>query len=91
MRDFNSQITDELRTRMNELNLTLDQTLVLASIIQKEAGDPDEMKNVSEVFHNRLRNSDTYPNLQSDPTVYYVEQVIKKEHRHDQPGNVRCV
>ena len=73
------------------MNLTLDQTLVLASIIQKEAGDPDEMKNVSEVFHNRLRNSDTYPNLQSDPTVYYVEQVIKKEHRHDQPGNVRCV
>lgn len=78
LRDFNSQITDELRTRMNELNLTLDQTLVLASIIQKEASDPDEMKNVSEVFHNRLRNSDTYPNLQSDPTVYYVEQVIKK-------------
>ena len=73
---------------MNELNLTLDQTLILASIIQKEASDPDEMKNVSEVFHNRLRNSDHYPNLQSDPTIFYVERVIKKEYRHDQSGYV---
>ena len=78
LRDFNEQITADMRTRMNELNLTLDETLALASIIQKEAGDPDEMKNVSEVFHNRLRNPDNYPNLQSDPTIFYVEQVIKK-------------
>lgn len=78
LKDFSSKITDEMRTRMNELNLTLDQTLALASIIQKEASDPDEMKNISEVFHNRLRNSDAYPNLQSDPTIYYVERVIKK-------------
>ena len=78
LKDFNLQITDGMRTRMNELNLTLDQTLILASIIQKEASDPDEMKNVSEVFHNRLRNSDHYPNLQSDPTIFYVERVIKK-------------
>ncbi|MDD3193069.1 MAG: endolytic transglycosylase MltG [Oscillospiraceae bacterium] len=79
LKDFNSQITDAMRTRMNELNLTLDQTLALASIIQKEASDPDEMKNVSEVYHNRLNNSDAYPNLQSDPTIYYVERVIKKK------------
>ena len=78
LEDFSKKITDDMRTRMNELNLTLDQTLTLASIIQKEASDPDEMKNVSEVFHNRLRNPDAYPNLQSDPTIYYVEQVIKK-------------
>ncbi len=78
LKDFTDKITDDMRTRMNELNLTLDQTLALASIIQKEAGDPDEMKNVSEVFHNRLRNPDEYPNLQSDPTIYYVERVIKK-------------
>lgn len=78
LKDFNAQITDEMRTRMNELNLTLDQTLTLASIIQKEASDPDEMANVSEVFHNRLNNSDVYPNLQSDPTINYVEKVIKK-------------
>lgn len=78
LRDFNEQITADMRTRMNELNLTLDETLALASIIQKEAGDPDEMKNVSEVFHNRLRNPDNYPNLQSDPTIFYVERVIKK-------------
>ena len=79
LKDFSTQITDEMRTRMNELNLTLDETLILASIIQKEASDPDEMKNISEVFHNRLRNSDTYPNLQSDPTIFYVERVIKQK------------
>lgn len=78
LRDFNSKITDEMRTKMNELNLTLDQTIVLASLIQMEASDPYEMRNVSEVFHNRLRNTDIYSQLQSDPTIFYVERVIKR-------------
>lgn len=63
--------------RMSELGLTLDQTITLASIVQAEAGIEREMKNVASVFLNRLKNSEEYPKLQSDPTKKYAREVVK--------------
>jgi UPF0755 protein len=77
--NFQRKMTDEMETRMTNLNLTMDEMITLASIIQKEAGDPDEMKLVSSVFHNRLRNAEIYPKLQSDVTIYYVNNFIEKQ------------
>lgn len=56
--------------------MTFEEVLTLASIIEKEAGDGGEMPTISSVFHNRL-NNDEYPNLQSDYTIFYVENYIK--------------
>ncbi len=47
---------------------TPDQLLVLASIIEKETGKPDERTRVAAVFVNRLK---TKMKLQSDPTIIY--------------------
>ena len=47
---------------------TPEQLLVLASIIEKETGKPDERTRVAAVFVNRLR---TKMKLQSDPTIIY--------------------
>lgn len=79
LQDFNDKMTADLYDRMNELNMTLEETITLASIIQKEAGDPEEMAMVSGVFHNRLNNPGAFPRLESDPTIFYVERVIKKQ------------
>ncbi|MFZ5690742.1 MAG: endolytic transglycosylase MltG [Pseudomonadota bacterium] len=47
---------------------TPEQLLILASIIEKETGKPDERTRVAAVFVNRLKNK---MKLQSDPTIIY--------------------
>lgn len=50
-----------------------DETLILASIIEKETRSTDHMKMVSSVFHNRL---DKNMQLQADSTRDYVNKYI---------------
>lgn len=76
-KNFDRKVTPNHYHRMEELGLDLEETLTLASIIQREASGSIDMKLVSSVFHNRLNNPDEYPMLQSDPTTNYVEEVIK--------------
>lgn len=75
-KNFEYKITPDLYGRMEDMGMTLEETLTLASIVQREAGDSYNMKLVASVFHNRLNNPDTFPLLQSDPTSNYVEEVI---------------
>ena len=56
-----------------EMGFTMDQILTLASMIEKEAGSSD-MRKVSAVFHNRLKQG---MKLQSDVTIHYVTGVMK--------------
>jgi UPF0755 protein len=74
--NFEKKITEKMYTRMDKLNLTLNETITLASMVQLEARNADEMPTVASVFLNRLNDSDTFPQLQSDPTGNYVTEVI---------------
>jgi len=57
--------------------MTFDEVVTLASIIQKEGTNEENMANISSVFHNRLENMYEYPHLQSDTTDNYIEDVIR--------------
>ena len=55
------------RPKNNQLN-NYHELVILASIIEKETGDYNELGLVSSVLHNRLRKK---MRLQADPTVIY--------------------
>lgn len=59
---------EPLHSRTEELGMTMDQVITLASLIEKEAKTPDFSK-VSAVFHGRIKQNMA---LGSDVTIKYI-------------------
>ncbi|MDE5582196.1 MAG: endolytic transglycosylase MltG [Ruminococcus sp.] len=81
--NFENKMTPERYAKMQSLNLSLDQLITFASIVQKEASNNDTMTLVASVFWNRLNNADIFPLLQSDPTSNYSEFVSSRMDVYD--------
>ena len=78
--NFDTKVDTEVMQRIRNLSNglgELDNLITLASIIQREATDLENMRMVSSVFHNRLNNSANFPNLQSDATANYIRDDIR--------------
>ena len=75
--NFQDKMKPEYYTQMKKMGMTLDEVITLASIVQAEAPDAKSMKMVASVFENRLADPDKFPKLQSSPTTYYAEEIIK--------------
>lgn len=54
--------------KAREMNMSRDQVITLASVVEKETGAPEERPIIAGVFHNRLKKK---MKLQSDPTSIY--------------------
>ncbi len=65
---FKKIYSQKFEERAKKQGLSMRKVITLASIIEKETGNPGEMALISAVFHNRLRRG--MP-LQADPTVIY--------------------
>jgi peptidoglycan lytic transglycosylase G len=70
MQEARNRLVDEVWGRRNpDLPLkTPEQLVILASIVEKETGKPEERTRIAAVFINRLRQK---MRLQSDPTIIY--------------------
>ena len=65
---FRVNFPPEWDRRAAEIGLTPHEVIILASIIEKETGDPSERPLISSVFHNRLKRG---MRLETDPAVIY--------------------
>lgn len=67
------KLTAAVREKAQEQGMTLDEVLNLASIIQEESADEQDMYQVSSVLHNRLKNGvkTGTQQLGCDSTIFY--------------------
>ncbi|MDR3644891.1 MAG: endolytic transglycosylase MltG [Clostridia bacterium] len=77
--NFSDKFTTAMAAKAKKMNMTVDQTLILASVIQTEAGSTGNMGTISSVFHNRLeKGKGSLQFLQSDATILYITRTIEK-------------
>ena len=78
LKNFESKFTQEMKAEAAEHDMTVDQIVILSSIIQCEVGGiTKEEATVSSVFHNRLKSNYTF--LESDPTIFYGNTLGEKD------------
>lgn len=89
LKRFEKVYTDKFKEKQKEMDLTLQEVINLASIIEKEAVLDEDRPMIASVFYNRLKIG--MP-LQSDATIQYAfdkrkERVMYKDLKIDSPYN----
>lgn len=70
--NFETRWTQEYADQLSKLGMSMDEIITIASIIQREAKDSTQMKDISSVIHNRLDNAASYPTIDMNSTKDYV-------------------
>lgn len=90
LKNFNSKFTDEMKSRAKELGYSVNQIVIIASLVEREAKLSEEQEKIAGVIYNRL-NSTSYPYLQIDASVQYVlghkETLNANDLKTDSPYN----
>jgi len=74
--NFKEKWTDDYDERAKELGLSIDEVIIIASIIQKEAADTEQMSLISSVIHNRLNDPANFPTIDCDSTYEYISNYV---------------
>ena len=82
LKNFGKKFSETYKQRLDELGLSVDQLITIASMIEWETNKDMDYEFVSAVFHNRIK-SDAFNKFESDATV---QCVLAHEYggRHDE-------
>ncbi len=69
VQEYKRNLSDEMLVQMNQIKMSEQEVLTLASIIEGEAIYDKERAIISGVYHNRLKKG---MRLQADPTIQYI-------------------
>ncbi len=92
--NFDAKFRPEFKEQAKKLGWTLDDAIILASMIQMEGKFQTDYSLISSVFHNRLATNKTQGKLESDATIQYVldertEDLTAEHLKLDSPYNTR--
>ena len=74
LRGSKAKITSAHQQQAAALGYSMNDIMIIASLIQREGSNPNEMSKVSAVIHNRLKAG---MKLEMDATINYIENNVK--------------
>ena len=77
LKRFDEIWTPDNQARADELGMSVDEIVRIASIIQREAANSEQMPAISSVLHNRLNHSMNFPTLDCDSTYNYIDNYVR--------------
>lgn len=88
LREFDQRITNRLANEIEESQFSLNEIIILASIVHWEARNQQEKSRISGLYINRLNRNML---LQADPTVLYAlgerRRILFEDYRFEHPYN----
>ena len=76
LENFDRKLTPELRQQIADRGWTIDQAIIMASLIEGEAASDEDMEKVSRVLQNRMVPGSGFPKLQLCSTRDYVRGLM---------------
>ena len=70
LREFDRRFTEDMTERAEDMGYTVRDIIIIAAMIEREAGDDEERPRIAAVIYNRL-NSRDFPYLEIDATIHY--------------------
>jgi len=78
--NFDKKLTDKMRVDISAQNKTIYEIVTMASVIEKEVRSADDMKIVSGIFWDRIKNGQA---LESCATLAYILGVNKAQYSYE--------
>lgn len=76
LENFDKKLTSDIREQITKRGWTIDQAVIMASLIEGEAAKTDDMEKVSRVLANRLEPDSGFSKLQLCSTRDYVKDIV---------------
>jgi len=70
--EFDRRFTETYTDRAEDMGLSIQEIIIVASMIEREAGSDEERPRIAAVIYNRLASKD-FPHLQIDATIVYAQ------------------